>query len=164
MFVNRWLSLIYLFLHFRIIYIYIYIYIYITTPPTCSSWSITTAVVVKICHRHSPKFVLTRNYMVNTMGWNERSDPTCALRTSVTYTVKGSIDGFIGPKVTSGLCLYIGLLVAPATNTVKVMSNEVGIRLLCYGMCFTYIHTFICGDPPQYQNFSKRLCWINMST
>ncbi len=61
-----------------------------------------------------------------------------------------------GPKVTSGLCLYI--LVAPATNTVKVMSNEVVLRLLCCGMCFTYIHLFICGDPPQYQNFSKRLC------
>ncbi len=30
-----------------------------------------------------------------------------------------------GPKVTSGLCLYIGLLVAPATNTVKVI-NSVG--------------------------------------
>ncbi len=53
---------------------YIYIYIYITTPPTCSSWSITTA-VVKICHRHSPKFCLERNSLVNTMGWNERSDP-----------------------------------------------------------------------------------------
>ncbi len=52
----------------------LYIYIYITTPPTCSSWSITTA-VVKICHRHSPKFCLERNSMVNTMGWNERSDP-----------------------------------------------------------------------------------------
>ncbi len=47
------------------------------------------------------------------------------------------IDGFW--KVTSGLCLYIGLLVA--TNTVKVMSNEAGLRLLYYGMCFTYIHT-----------------------
>ncbi len=42
----------------------------------------------------------------------------------------------------SGLCLYIGLLVAPATNTVKVISNEVGLRLLCCGMCFTYIHLF----------------------
>ncbi len=48
-----------------------------------------------------------------------------------------------GPKLTSGLCLYIGLLVAPATNTVKVISNEVGLRLLCCGMCFTYIHTYI---------------------
>ncbi len=48
-----------------------------------------------------------------------------------------------GPKVTSGLCLYIGLLVAPATNTVKGMSNEVGLRLLCCGMCFTYIHLFV---------------------
>ncbi len=48
-----------------------------------------------------------------------------------------------GPKLTSGLCLYIGLLVAPATNTVKVMSNEVGLRLLCCGMCFTYIHLFV---------------------
>ncbi len=47
-----------------------------------------------------------------------------------------------GPKLTSGLCLYIGLLVAPATNTVKVISNEVGLRLLCCGMCFTYIHLF----------------------
>ncbi len=28
------------------------------------------------------------------------------------------------------------------TNTVKVMSNDVGLRLLCYGMCFTYIHLF----------------------
>ncbi len=45
-------------------------------------------------------------------------------------------------EVTSGLCLYIGLLVAPATNTVKVISNEVGLRLLCCGMCFTYIHLF----------------------
>ncbi len=44
-----------------------------------------------------------------------------------------------GPKVTSGLCLYIG----PATNTVKVMSNEAGLRLLYYGMCFTYIHLFV---------------------
>ncbi len=26
-----------------------------------------------------------------------------------------------GPKVTSGLCLYIGLLVASSTNTVKVV-------------------------------------------
>ncbi len=43
----------------------------------------------------------------------------------------------------SGLCLYIGLLAAPATNTVKVMSNEVGLRLLCCGMCFTYIHLFV---------------------
>ncbi len=48
-----------------------------------------------------------------------------------------------GPKVTSGLCLYIGLLVAPATDTVKVMSNEVGLGLLYYGMCFTYIHLFV---------------------
>ncbi len=48
-----------------------------------------------------------------------------------------------GPKVTSGLCLYIGLLVAPATNTVKVISNEAGLRLLYYGMCFTYIHLFV---------------------
>ncbi len=47
-----------------------------------------------------------------------------------------------GPKLTSGLCLYIGLLVAPATNTVKVISNEVGLRLLCCGMCFTFIHLF----------------------
>ncbi len=46
-----------------------------------------------------------------------------------------------GPKLTSGLCLYIGLLVAPATNTVKVISNEVGLRLLCCGMF--HIHTFI---------------------
>ncbi len=46
-------------------------------------------------------------------------------------------DGFTGPKVTSGLCLYIGLL-----NTVKVMSNETGLRLLCCGMCFTFIHLF----------------------
>ncbi len=46
-----------------------------------------------------------------------------------------------GPKVTSGLCLYIGL-VAPDTNTVKVMSNEAGLRL-CWGMCFTYIHLFV---------------------
>ncbi len=45
---------------------------------------------------------------------------------------------------------------APATNTVKAISNEVGNVF--------QIHTFICGDPPQYQNFSKRLCWINMST
>ncbi len=44
-----------------------------------------------------------------------------------------------GPTLTSGLCLYIGLLVAPATNTDKVMSNEVGLRLLC----FTYIHLFV---------------------
>ncbi len=48
-----------------------------------------------------------------------------------------------GPKVTSGLCLYFGLLVAPATNTVKVMSNEVKLRLLYYGMCFTFIHLFV---------------------
>ncbi len=41
---------------------------------TCGSWSITTA-VVKICHRHSPKFCLDENFLVNTMGWNERSDP-----------------------------------------------------------------------------------------
>ncbi len=41
-----------------------------------------------------------------------------------------------------GLCLYIGLLVAPL-NTVKVMSNEVGLRLLCCGMCFTYMHLFV---------------------
>ncbi len=55
------------------------------------------------------------------------------------------------------VCVCIsGWLVAPATNTVKVMSNEVGLRLLCCGMCFTYMHTFICGDPPQYQNFTKR--------
>ncbi len=54
------------------------------------------------------------------------------------------LNGFIvrGPKVSSGLCLYIGLLVAPATNTVKVINNEVGLRLLYYGMCFTYIHLF----------------------
>ncbi len=45
-----------------------------------------------------------------------------------------------GPKLTSGLCLYIGLLVAPATNTVKVISNEVGLRLLCW--CFMFIHLF----------------------
>ncbi len=45
-----------------------------------------------------------------------------------------------GPRLTSGLCLYIGLLVA--ANTVKVMSNEAGLRLLYYGMCFTYIHLF----------------------
>ncbi len=32
---------------------------------------------------------------------------------------------------------------APATNTVEVMSNEVGLRLLCSGMCFTYIHLFL---------------------
>ncbi len=46
------------------------------------------------------------------------------------------------PKVSSGLCLYIGLLVAPDTNTVKVTSNEVGLKLLCCGMCFMYIHLF----------------------
>ncbi len=51
------------------------------------------------------------------------------------------LNGFIGPKISSGLCLYIGLLVAPATNTVKVISNEVGLRLLYYGMCsHTYIY------------------------
>ncbi len=50
MFVNRWLSLIYLFLRFRIIYIYIYISQH---RATSGSWSITTT-VVKICHRHSP--------------------------------------------------------------------------------------------------------------
>ncbi len=47
-----------------------------------------------------------------------------------------------GPKVTSGLCLYIGLVV-PDTNTVKVMSNEAGLRLLCCGMCFTHIDLFV---------------------
>ncbi len=47
-----------------------------------------------------------------------------------------------GPKLTSGLCLYIGLVASLATNTVKVMSNEAGLRLLCCGMCFTYIHLF----------------------
>ncbi len=41
-----------------------------------------------------------------------------------------------------GLCLYIGLLVAPL-NTVKVMSYEVKLRLLCCGMCFTYMHLFV---------------------
>ncbi len=46
-----------------------------------------------------------------------------------------------GPKLTSGLCLYIGL-VSGAGYTVKVISNEVGLRLLCCGMCFTYIHLF----------------------
>ncbi len=51
------------------------------------------------------------------------------------------IDGFIGPKVTSGLCLCIGLL-----NTVKVMSNEAGLRLLCCGMCFTYIRLFVANQ------------------
>ncbi len=41
------------------------------------------------------------------------------------------------------VCVCIsGRLVAPATNTVKVISNEVGLRLLCCGMCFTYIHLF----------------------
>ncbi len=43
------LSLVYLFLRFRIVYIYIYI----TTLR--SSWFITTT-VVKICHRHSPTY------------------------------------------------------------------------------------------------------------
>ncbi len=46
-----------------------------------------------------------------------------------------------GQKVTSGLCLYIGLLVEPATNTVKETSNEAGLR--CCGMCFTCIHLFV---------------------
>ncbi len=49
-------------------YIYIYIYIYISQHrATCSSWSITTVTALS--------FVLTRNSLVNTMGWNERSDP-----------------------------------------------------------------------------------------
>ncbi len=61
-----------------------------------------------------------------------------------------------GPKVSSGLCLYIGLLVTPATNTVKLISNEVGLRLLYYGMF--HIPLFICGDPTRYQHFPKRLC------
>ncbi len=175
---------------------------------------------------------------------------TCWIRFSVEWLWLFSYRRFHrshapGPKVTSGLCLYIGLLVAPATNTVKVISNEAGLRLLCCGMCCwtsncpacskieggfksqsieiywseqrsalgclsdqrltekqhqgnisqhiyryvstcvifslaartvqrssniqckslsVHIHTFICGDPPQYQNFYKRLCWINMST
>ncbi len=54
------------------------------------------------------------------------------------------IDGLIGRTCPiTGLCLYIGLVVSLATNTVKVMSYEVGLRLLCCGMCFTYIHLFV---------------------
>ncbi len=45
------------------------------------------------------------------------------------------IDGLIEGNF--GLCLHIGLLVAPL-NTVKV-----GIRLLCCGMRFTFIHLFV---------------------
>ncbi len=49
-----------------------------------------------------------------------------------------------GPKLTSGLCLYIVLLVAPATNTVKVISNELGSGCCAVGcVSHTYIHTFI---------------------
>ncbi len=50
-----------------------------------------------------------------------------------------------GLKLTFGLCSFIVCLVVPATNTVKVkvMSNEVGLRLLCCGMCFPYIYLFV---------------------
>ncbi len=43
--------------------------------------------------------------------------------------IKSDVPRIDGPKVTPGLCLYIGLLVAPL-NTVKVTSNEAGLRLL----------------------------------
>ncbi len=49
----------------------------------------------------------------------------------------------------------------PATNTVKVkvMSNEVGLRLLCCGMCFTYIYLFVATRHNiKTDRFSKRLC------
>ncbi len=71
-----------------------------------------------------------------------------------------------GPKLTSGLCLYIGLLVAPATNTVKVISNEVGLRLLCCGMCFTYIHTsyIYLRRPTTISKLFQKALLNNMST
>ncbi len=59
-----------------------------------------------------------------------------------------------GRKLPVCVCI-LGWLVAPASNTVKVISNEVGLRLLCWDVF--HIHTFICGDPPQYQNFPKAL-------
>ncbi len=36
---------------------------------------------------------------------------------------------------------------APATNTVKLMSNEVGLRLLYYGMCFFFEEKDLIFDP-----------------
>jgi len=61
---------------------------------------------------------------------------------------------FYWAKGNSGLCLYIGLLLSSATNTVKVMSNEVGLRLLRCGMCFTYIHLFV-ATPHNINTFPK---------
>ncbi len=57
------------------------------------------------------------------------------------------------------VCLSVWL-VAPATNTVKVkvMRNEVGLRLLCYRMCFPYIYLFVATRHDiKTDRFSKRL-------
>ncbi len=59
------------------------------------------------------------------------------------------------------VCLSVWLVV-PATNTVKVkvMRNEVGLRLLCYRMCFPYIYLFVATRHDiKTDRFSKRLHW-----
>ncbi len=61
-----------------------------------------------------------------------------------------------GPKVTSGLCLYIGLLVAPATNTVKVMLGSGCCAVGCVSCTYIYLWR------PTISKLSQRLCWINM--
>ncbi len=71
-----------------------------------------------------------------------------------------------GPKLTSSLCLFIVWLVAPTTNAVKVivMSNEVGLRWLCCGMCFPYIYLFVATRHDiKTDQYSKRLRLINMN-
>ncbi len=73
-----------------------------------------------------------------------------------------SIDGCIGACARTEdnfRSVFVYWAVAPATNTVKVMSSLMKLKLgsgCCVVGCVS--HTFIFGDPPQYQNFSKSLC------
>ncbi len=68
-----------------------------------------------------------------------------------------------GPKLTSGLCLYIGLLVARLQTRLKwlVMKWAQGCCAVGCVHIHTYIHLFEATT--QYQNFSKGLL-NNMST
>ncbi len=61
--------------------------------------------------------------------------------------INRNIDGFIvrmrPDRSSLPVCVCIlGWLVSPATNTVKVIINEVRLMLLCCGMCFTYIYLY----------------------
>ncbi len=67
-------------------------------------------------------------------------------------TISNNIDGFARP---SGLCLFTGLLVASSIkrSEVKVMSNEAGLR----GMCFTFIYLWRPAAISKLTDFPKGL-------